>query len=388
MNIIFFCDFYPTNINPYGGSFFHNFAKGLARIGHKVYVFNINNVSIKYYKNINKYHETIDNVEIYVHKIIKVPKLKLFNYFLLYLTTKKYLKSIQKRQKKIDIFHIHFIESDLSEIALKLARSYKIPTILTEHSSSFSIPDWEYSNFNKYKEKLAQFTLLSTVSPTIVNAFKKNLNKEVHYIANCVDENIFFPYRNNKNSDNNNNDKTYKFITSGFLTKRKNIDTLIKAIKKIKEDFNINIYLEIIGDGEERENLEALTKQLELSNNIIFLGNIHNSTIPCFLNKADYFILVSHSETFGVVVLEALFCGLPVLATKCGGPEYFVRDGIDGYLCENDIDSIVRGIIKLINSNIKIDIKYFIDHYSTKKVAKDLELLYQKAINLYKKEKI
>mgnify|MGYP000997472498 FL=1 len=142
-----------------------------------------------------------------------------------------------------------------------------------------------------------------------------------------------------------------------------------------------DITLDIIGDGEEKPFLIHLINDLNLSKKVHLLGVYNNNQIANLLRTYDFFVLPSHVETFGVVVLEALFSGLPVLVTRSGGPERFVRDKIDGIICEPNDDSLYYGLIQLLNNNFYIDINYFKENYSIVSVAKDLENIYKKIIN-------
>ncbi|MFM8186039.1 MAG: glycosyltransferase [Alphaproteobacteria bacterium] len=115
--------------------------------------------------------------------------------------------------------------------------------------------------------------------------------------------------------------------------KNKGFDFAIKALKILKDKIPEKKFrLYVAGDGEEMTNLKALTRSLKLENEVIFLGWVHNKHE--FYEKIDIFILPSHNETFGLVILEAMKNFKPIIATKCDGPLEILRDNVDGFLID------------------------------------------------------
>ncbi|MDC4276377.1 glycosyltransferase, partial [Acinetobacter baumannii] len=147
-----------------------------------------------------------------------------------------------------------------------------------------------------------------------------------------------------------------------------------------------NLKLKIGGDGPERINLETLVKELNISHAVTFLGLLSREEVRVRINKASAFILGSDYETFGVVVVEALALGKPVISTKCGGPESIIQPEV-GYLVEkNSIDEMAEAIIDLYNNydnyqaeNIR---KYCERSFSEQAVVGQLQNLYLSVIHV------
>ena len=99
----------------------------------------------------------------------------------------------------------------------------------------------------------------------------------------------------------------------GRLAKDKDQATLIKAIKVLKEKYHLNKHLLLVGDGSERENLEGLVKRLSLEDNVIFVGSRYD--VQNFYKGAYIYVHSSPAEGFGLVLVEAMFYGLPVVST-------------------------------------------------------------------------
>ena len=92
----------------------------------------------------------------------------------------------------------------------------------------------------------------------------------------------------------------------------------------------------IIGDGPEKENLMRQIGELGLTENIIFIGNVDNQEIKNYQAASDAFLFTSKSETQGIVLLEAMAVGNPVVAVEASGVRDVVKDGVNGYLTEED----------------------------------------------------
>ena len=116
-----------------------------------------------------------------------------------------------------------------------------------------------------------------------------------------------------------------------------------------------NVYLKIAGDGDERELLSNVINELGLQDRVCLLGQLDRDHIVKLYNNSNVFIMVSASETFGVVYAESLMCGLPTIGTHNGGAED-ILNCYGGYLCEVDnIDDISNKMIDVYNDYKTID---------------------------------
>jgi glycosyltransferase involved in cell wall biosynthesis len=132
----------------------------------------------------------------------------------------------------------------------------------------------------------------------------------------------------------------------GRLIPRKGYDYLIHAVPKIKEVFT-DIKIVLTGDGEEEENLRMLANELGVQESVIFLGN--RKDIPEVMNSFDVFVLPSLSEGLGVVILEALAVGKPVVASDIEGIPEIVTNGQNGFLVPpKDSNKLADCIITLL----------------------------------------
>ena len=118
-------------------------------------------------------------------------------------------------------------------------------------------------------------------------------------------------------------------LAVGRLSREKGFDILINAFAKL--NFKNKIKLIILGEGKERKNLEKLIDELDLKNQVLLCGVVDNPFI--YMKYANFFILPSKSEGFPIVLLEALACGIPVIATNCEtGPSEIIENEKNGLL--------------------------------------------------------
>ena len=155
-------------------------------------------------------------------------------------------------------------------------------------------------------------------------------NKRIEVIHNCVSLNKFRPVEK-KNLQNIIKDipHIFTFITVGTLGRgvNKRVDISIKAMAVLK-DRKINANLVICGDGDQRQELEMLTEKLNLKDKVFFLG-LRND-VESIISHCDAFVHTAPSEPFGIVCLEAMASGIPVIIPNSGGIAEIITNNYDG----------------------------------------------------------
>lgn len=115
----------------------------------------------------------------------------------------------------------------------------------------------------------------------------------------------------------------------------KNLGLLLNAFSRLPLDYQNNAELILVGEGPDRQDLEKLTRDLNIESKVHFAGHASHTNVVTYLQKADIFCLSSLSEGLPVAVLEAMSCGLPVVATNVGGLSEAVIEGNTGLLVES-----------------------------------------------------
>lgn len=143
--------------------------------------------------------------------------------------------------------------------------------------------------------------------------------------------------------------KDMVLISVGRLAPEKNWDTLLQAFAKVHTE-HPEVRLVVIGDGPARQSLETLSTELGVADRVTFTGSLPFEAIPRYLKAADIFTFASVTETQGLVTIEAMAAGLPIVAVDGPGTRDIVAHGRQGLLVKNDPEALARGINKLLAS--------------------------------------
>lgn len=138
--------------------------------------------------------------------------------------------------------------------------------------------------------------------------------------------------------------RSINFIVACNLDNNKRVDTIIKAIQRIP--FKSQVNLKVIGDGPERSKLEKYVKENNMESIVKFSGEQSRKEVLKSMQAADVFVMVSASETFGLVYIEAMSKGCLVIGSRGQGIDGVIRHGENGFLCEVDNVEELSGIIE------------------------------------------
>ncbi len=148
--------------------------------------------------------------------------------------------------------------------------------------------------------------------------------------------------------------KIYDVIFAGRLIKEKNVDILLKAVALLKADFP-GIRCCIVGDGPEKAELLKLAKKLAICENVEFAGFQEYEALIGKVKASKMLVLPSSREGFGMVVIEAFACGVPVVTVreKYNAAQGLVDDGLDGFVVALRDKEIAAGIEKIMERDTK-----------------------------------
>lgn len=252
-------------------------------------------------------------------------------------------------KEKIDLIHAHWIiPSGLMSIFVKLIS--RIPLIISVHGSDISLIKYPFlkSIIKQILKNVDMCTVNSTATKDLtLNVIKSN--KRLKIIPMGVDLNIFKPKF--KCADGVYSKKRPTILTVGRLDKKKGMNYLIDAMPEIIRKFP-KAKLVIVGDGPEKNNITMLIKKLNLDKNVDLIGAVQNKNLPSFYQKADLFVLPSLNEGLGVVLLEAMACGTPVIGSNVGGITDIIINGENGFLTiSENPQNLAEKIITVLSNN-------------------------------------
>lgn len=138
-------------------------------------------------------------------------------------------------------------------------------------------------------------------------------------------------------------------ISVGRLAREKNWQMLLQAVARARQH-HPDLHLVLVGDGPEKSALQGLAMELGLSGRVTFTGELPFDQVAAYLKAADLFGFASVTETQGLVTLEAMAAGLPVVAVEASGTRDILKHGQQGYLVPNDVDALAGGIQRMLDS--------------------------------------
>ncbi|TMV47497.1 glycosyltransferase family 4 protein [Paenibacillus mesophilus] len=223
-------------------------------------------------------------------------------------------------QLKPDLIHVHFSQY-YSWIALEISKKMKIQLYITEHASHFEQSTRRFWVGPRIRKALHEADRLFAVSDSLRRTMQKCVSREIEVKPNIVNTAIF-----TLKPEHVPREPIIKLITVGSLDHgdKKGYELLLRALGELRNDYP-HFRLLIVGEGPNRGKLEKMIGSYHLSDNVRLTGSIPNDQLAGYYHDADLYVSSSRIETFGVVLIEAMSCGLPVLATKSGGPETLIR---------------------------------------------------------------
>ena len=330
----------PSKRDPQWGCFEKDQAEALTNLGHKVVVISVDSRFRAYWRKLGITHQRINDVDYYDFFLIPgVITWKLlgfrFNFFLRWKLLQVLFGRVVREHGMPDILYSHYLSN--SYLALGLKERYHLPLVAIEHWSQLNSDVLSDYVIWLGQETYAKCDAVISVSESLRKRLLQHFKQDSFVVHNIVGSEFCESYSRGSN------DGKIRFVSIGSLLYLKGFDLLIAAFERLKlpsEEWSLTI----IGEGQERANLQTRIDRVGLGGNIHLVGRKDKVEIVNILSQSDVFVLPSRSETFGVVYIEAMAMGLPVIATACGGPEDFVLPS-DGLLIPvEDVDSLSKAI--------------------------------------------
>ncbi len=225
-----------------------------------------------------------------------------------------------------DIIHAHYATS---YGLLGSLISFRPLIISIWGSDVFNFPKQNFAKKLLLKYIFSKGTILTSTSNVMREEALRYTNKEIVTIPFGVDCTMFSPRKSLHNN------KIIRVGTVKLLEDIYGIGILIKAFKLVvKRNPNVELELIIVGFGSKRREYELLAETLGISDLVKFKGKVPNSIVPSYLNSFDVFVALSNEESFGVSIVEACSCGVPVVVTNVGGLPEIVDHGYNGFIVE------------------------------------------------------
>lgn len=372
---------FPSAKDPQWGCFEQDQAEALHRNGHKVVVVSVDSRFRWRLRKIGITHRQKNGINYYNSfwlpgKVVSRLCGMKIGLLLRKMQLDRMYKRIVRKYGKPDVIYGQFFFNTYLGVFLK--NKYQIPLVGIEHAARFN-----HDKLDSYTWTLASYAYnyadaVIAVSETLKDRLQYHFKRKAYVVHNLVSST--FENINMKTVDY----QKFQFVATGSLIYRKGFDLLIDAFAASGLAAK-NIKIVIIGDGEERNNLQNQISSLHLDNNIILVGKKTKPEIVEILCESHAFILPSRGENFSVAVLEALSIGLPVIATLCGGIRECINEK-NGILVPVDDSRALCDTLKRMYYNYsQYDMDYIVTDYQTRfsssAIAKQLTDIFESVIS-------
>jgi glycosyltransferase involved in cell wall biosynthesis len=382
LKILVFNYEYPP-IGGGGGVICKDISEELVNQGHKV------TVITSLYGNL-KPLEIINGVEVIRVRVINREKKDVASL----LSMLSYVPSSIKAANRLlvnnmyDVINTHFA-IPTGPAGQFISSKFNIPNILSIHGGDIYDPS---KTLSPHKTPLLKQTVKAVMekadrvvaqsTDTKKNALGfYNLKRDVDIIPLGIKSNQF--QKTDRSSLNLPEDKII-LSTIGRLVRRKNLPELLEIFSIIRNE--IPSRLIVIGNGPEYPGLMDIAKKLELGNDVHFTGRVDEEKKFQYLSATDVYVSTAMHEGFGIVFLEAMECGLPVVCYDKGGQVDFLKDGVTGLLLKlNDKENFKRRLIELLNNKelihkIGLENKSYVKNFYIDSIANKYLSLFEDVI--------
>ncbi|SDL67240.1 N-acetyl-alpha-D-glucosaminyl L-malate synthase BshA [Sediminibacillus halophilus] len=252
-------------------------------------------------------------------------------------------------QEKLDILHVHYaMPHAICAILAREIAEHDVKIVTTLHGTDITVLGIDNSLTKMIKHGIDQSDAVTAVSRSLVAQTREMLGveREIEVIYNFIDEREYHQRDNQRlRQDYGIADEEKVIIHVSNFRKVKRVADVIAAFHIIQE--NVPAKLLLVGDGPEYSEMCQLVKRLGIEDRVLFLGRQIN--VSDLFSIADLKLLLSEKESFGLVLLEAMACGVPCIGTNIGGIPEVIEHGQTGFITElGDVKDVAENAVRLL----------------------------------------
>lgn len=386
-NLLVLCNTFPDENNTFvGGIFVKEQVKHLKNYFENVYVISPIAYGMGYLREAHPKNYVFDNVHVYFPKYFNFPLFYFhFQNFWVNLEYSSICSLIKRENLQFDLIHAHYTWPS-GAVAVELKKKFRVPVVITEHTHLTLYRELEKENkqyINTWKLCDAIIRVNKKDIPLIVNRGGVPAQKVFH-VVNGFDPFKFksIPKECARLKLGLNND-LFIIFSVGRLYEEKGLNYLVDAIKEVVIT-RTDILCVIGGSGPLKDKLQKQIDSLNLQNHVLLIGFVPDELLAFWMYACDIFALPSLSESFGIVQIEALACGKPVIATYNGGSEEIIVSNNYGYLVEpKNSNALAKSIITALAKEWDIQyIKQYSEQFTWGNIAKSIISVYVKVLSI------
>ncbi len=287
---------------------------------------------------------------------------------------------------KDSIMHVHIAQVIIPEVAYLISKIKKVPYIAHIHADvepsgklGFLLPFYKKVFLQKILNSSSKIIVPSKDYSSLISKKYKISKTKICEIPNGVDLKYF------KRGSTKLHDPV-KLLTVCRLSRSKNIPLLIRSFKLVMECSNRDVELHIVGDGEEKNKIFNLIKKEKLEKKVIMHGGLWGENLYDIYTDSDIFILTSGYESFGLVLIEAMASGLPIVVSNITSVKNIIKNKITGLLVKPTQNDFAKAIEKLLDNSqlrerlIENGVKE-VKKYDWNKIVQKFEHIYDEVVS-------
>ena len=287
-------------------------------------------------------------------------------------------------EQRFDLVHAHFMFPD-GVVGARLARRFGIPAVVTEHTDWQQTFDAQPAIKAQVLEALPRIRMVLPVSPSLRRGITEMADNrvEIRVLPNVVDETIFSPPEAETTRD------LHQLLFVGLIRQVKGLDVLIRALAALAPRRS-RIHLLVIGGSfyrsyqRDEEAVRRLAAELGVSERIRFVGQCTPAEVAASMRRSALLVVPSRRETFSAVTVEALACGIPVVATRCGGPEEIMGPGSGRLVPVEDPIALAAAIEEVLDHRSSYDPlllhREMVARFGTAAIGRQIEAIYDEVL--------
>ncbi|MFQ5657757.1 MAG: N-acetyl-alpha-D-glucosaminyl L-malate synthase BshA [Candidatus Methylomirabilales bacterium] len=282
----------------------------------------------------------------------------------------------------VDLLHVHYaIPHAVSAFLAREATGGRLNVVTTLHGTDITLVGTDPS-----LRSITRFAIDMSDRVTAVSSYLQQKTFEtfeprrsIQVIPNFVDSSRFHPgERDARHGFASSGERVLLHLSNFRPVKR--VSDVIQIFARVRREVSSKLIM--VGDGVDSPTAQQLARDLKMEKDVFFLSR--QQDIPNLMNLADLFLLPSELESFGLAALEAMSCGVPVIATRVGGLSEVVEDGVTGLLYPvGDVEGMAQGALRVLTDEAlhrrmaQAARQRVLDHFDAHRIIPQYESLYE-----------
>lgn len=379
MHVLFIVKAFNDSYDKGSGVFFGEQAKSVSAIGIQTGLIAVNFISWKFILKTRKFDFGLrkffeNGVHAFVYQTPVIPFLKNLNHRRRDKLLKKLSEKYIHKSGKPDLCHVHSFYC--GQEAVRLKHELGIPYVITEHYSVFARKMLSRMEIKRAQKTYSESSERIAVSEEFRKLLIEMFHQDFSFLPNIVDVHKFNIAPDLQDRD------VFQILSVGNLDRNKNHQLLLNAFARLPFT---DCRLKIVGTGPLYDELLQLSRSLGISERTEFAGYVPHHELPAVFHQSDVLVVTSQYETFGLVMIEAMSCGLPVISTPVGVANDIFQDDRLGFIIDYSAESLCS-LLVMVRQKVfdKKFIRNFAElNFSSETVSHKLKEIYKRVIDEY-----